>query len=320
MITFLSSPKPFVGNADRIQRNAVRTWKLAHPDVEVMLYGRSDGTERACAELGVTYVPDVECAPSGIPLFNSIAAHARDNAKYDIQCYLNCDILLTNDIVDAVKAVTLDRFLVTGQRIDLKEGIDIDVTAANWRSRLLEILKNSQMILPPPGAMDYFIFKRGMWQSLPPLVIGRGGYDTSLVLYCLRNEIPLINATLSIFALHQFHDYGHHKQGKVGVMLGDDAQNNRILHGNLHSCPNTLDAQWLIIEGRLVPNTLQRCALRQMENFARYNLGLEKSSLFFRLLWRLGVWTGAVKPRPFSVDDMIDVLNRRSVVGPGTLQ
>lgn len=304
MITFLSSPKPFVGHAGVIQRNAIRSWKRVHPDAEVILYGRSEGTEQVCDELGGRYVPDVDCTSSGIPFFNSIAAHARDNAAYDVQCYLNCDILLTRDILDAVQAVTLDPFLVTGQRIDLKEGIHVDVTAENWKDRLREIIQKEEFILPPPSAMDYFIFKRGMWQSLLPLVIGRGGYDSALVLYCLRNKIPFVNATLAVVALHQFHNYGHHKGGKEAVMLGDEAQANFRLHRNLHSRPNSLDAQWLIVDGRLVPNTLQKCTLRQMENFARFSLGLEKSSLFFRFLWRGAVALGLVKPHPFGIGEI----------------
>ena len=306
MLTFLSSPKPFVGNADAIQRNAILSWKAVHPDVEVIIYGDGESVAEVCHEMGLRHIPDTPCAPSGIPYFNGIVEHAYKNAKYDIQCYLNCDILLTSDIIDAVKNISFDQFLITGQRIDLREDVEIDVTKDNWPNKLIDIIETGRAELHSPTGMDYFIFKRGMWQSLLPLVIGRGGYDDSLVLDCLRKKIPLINGTLSIIAIHQFHDYGHHKGGIETTMLGEDAQNNLLLHKNIHSRPSSADAPWLIVNGNLATNSIQRGMLRKIEHFVRFRLGFEKISLSFRILWRIAVAVGITKPKMITIDDIIE--------------
>lgn len=307
MLTFLSSPKPFVGNAGTIQRNAIRSWKAVHPDAEVIIYGNGEGVAQVCHEMGVCHVSDIPCSPSGVPYFNGIIEHARINAKYDIQCYLNCDIIIASNIIDAVKNISFDQYLVIGQRIDIREGIQIDITKDKWQNELLEIIKTGRADLHPPSGIDYFIFRRGMWQSLLPLVIGRGGYDHALVLYCLRNKIPFINATLSIIAFHQFHDYGHQKGGKKTVFFGEDARNNCKLHRNHHSGPSSADAPWLIVNGHLIKNSIQRSTLRKIEFFVRFNLGLEKISLSVRILWRIAASVGIAKHKQISLNDIAEL-------------
>ena len=43
MFTLFTTPKPFQGHIGVIQRNALRSWKRLHPDVEVMLFGDDEG-------------------------------------------------------------------------------------------------------------------------------------------------------------------------------------------------------------------------------------------------------------------------------------
>jgi len=246
MITFLASPKPFTGHVGKIQRNAIRSWLAVHPEVEVLIYGDGEGVPEACGGMGVHHVSDISCSPSGIPFFNGIVEHARIHARHDVQCYLNCDILITEEIIKAIKLITFSRYLVVGQRIDLDEGVEIGASSEHWKEDVLRFVDKGKARLHEPTGMDYFIFPRGMWRGLPPLVIGRGGYDGALVTFCMRNKIPLINATLAIPVLHQFHDYRHMHGGEKSVFEGIDAQNNLLLHNIKHSIPNSADAQWLI--------------------------------------------------------------------------
>jgi hypothetical protein len=46
MLTIFSTPKPFHGHSGIIQRNALKSWTLLHPDVEVILFGIEDGPPR----------------------------------------------------------------------------------------------------------------------------------------------------------------------------------------------------------------------------------------------------------------------------------
>jgi hypothetical protein len=39
MLTLFTTAKPFEGHSGVIQRNALKSWKLLHPDIEIILFG-----------------------------------------------------------------------------------------------------------------------------------------------------------------------------------------------------------------------------------------------------------------------------------------
>jgi hypothetical protein len=60
MLTLFTTAKPFEGHSGVIQRNALKSWKLLHPDIEIILFGDdADGAEIA-NELGSRHEPFVE--------------------------------------------------------------------------------------------------------------------------------------------------------------------------------------------------------------------------------------------------------------------
>jgi hypothetical protein len=305
VITFLSSPKAFAGISYHSQLNAIQSWRQVHPDAEVVLYGDSPGCREVCAALGLAHVNAIECSPSGVPYFGAIADHARQHARYDIQVYLNCDILLSDRILDAVREVAFPKFLMVGQRIDLREGADVYFQPDGWAGYLEALSEESGARLHPPSGMDYFIFTRGLWKGLEPLVIGRAGYDSALLAFCLRRDIPVIDGTYVIPALHPYHDYGHVKGKEAEVMAGVDARQNRRLHGVVHSDPNIADATWRIIDGRLVRNRSRGDYLRQVETFLRYRMKLVGPSYGIRALWRVLTGLKIYKPRQVELSDVL---------------
>ncbi|HAF96487.1 MAG: hypothetical protein A2X34_09370 [Elusimicrobia bacterium GWC2_51_8] len=308
MITFLSSPKAFSEHTGKIQRNAIRSWLAVHPDTEVIIYGNSEGTADVCREMGVHHVPDISYSPSGVPYFNSIVEHARIYARHNVQCYLNCDILMTEAILKAIKPLEFPRYLIIGQRIDLSEGVDLDVTAGNWKEELRRLVEQGKANMHAPSGMDYFIFPRGVWEGLPPLVIGRGGYDSALPAFCFRNKIPLINGTLAIIAIHQFHDYGHLLGGVKEVLYCTDAQNNRRLHNVYYSVSNSVDAQWLLVNGASILNSIQKDRLRRIELKLRFDMEYEFLSKVVRLIWRIAKATKIIRPKWFTIKDILNLL------------
>ena len=124
MLTFLSSPKPFIGNDKENQYRAIQSWLMAAEDAEVILYGDSIGIEESGKKLNVKIVKNIQSSPTGVPYFGAIAEHAATHGRYDIQIYLNCDILLDRDILTAIKNINFAEFLIIGQRIDLREKVD----------------------------------------------------------------------------------------------------------------------------------------------------------------------------------------------------
>ena len=305
MITFLSSPKAFSGPADIIQRNAILSWKKTHPRAEVIIYGDSVGTANVCHELEVQHVPDIQCSPSGVPYFNGIVEHARLHARYDIQVYLNSDILMSPMVISLPGQIGFSSFLIVGQRLDLSEGICVDMAEAGWQNELAQLAQTNGVELHGPSGTDYFIFTRGLWKGLSPLVIGRAGYDGALLAYCLRKNVPIIDATYSLPALHQFHGYGHVVGAVKEVFLGEDATNNKTLHGIKHSAPLISDSTWRLNEGRLLADPARGDYVRRLELYVRFNKRWETSALLIRGIWRFFDFLGLIRSRAGSLHEIL---------------
>ena len=285
MITFLASPKPFHGIAKEQQYRAIRSWQATGKDAEVILYGDSAGIDDAGGDLGVRIVRQIDCASSGIPHFGAIAEHAAAHARHDLQVYLNCDILLSTSIV-AIRHIPFDRFLAIGQRIDLAEGVLLAADGADAVRHLRELAAAGRAALHPPGGIDYFAFRRGTWERLPPIVIGRGAYDHALMAHCMRRRIPIVDATLSVLAIHQFHNYAHQPGGKAVVFQGHDAQQNSRHAGGRHSTPTIADADYALRRCELAPCAARGDRLRRAEMKLRFEVGAEQLGLLLRPLWR----------------------------------
>jgi hypothetical protein len=293
MITFLASPKAFEGIAKVHQYRAIQSWLAAGDDVEVILYGDAAGIDVAGAELGVRVVKRVDCASSGIPYFGAIAGHAAEHARHDLQIYLNCDILLAGPQL-AMQQIVLERFLMIGQRIDLAEDVFVDLRRDDWLSELGRLSDEGNATLHSPSGIDYFGFRRGLWEGLPPVVIGRGGYDNAIMAHCMWNRIAIVDATYAVAALHQFHDYGHMSGGVTAVMRGADALANIGHAGGAHSALLVSDARYALKDACLTRRPCRGDRLRAVELKLRYEHGLTRTALALRLLWRALASVGAV--------------------------
>lgn len=303
MISFLTSAKPFTGPYRDLQIRAIKSWLSTAPNVEVTLYGHSEGAAEVCRKLGIGYVPDVQTSPHGIPLFNSIAKHAKDNATHDMQVYVNCDILLTSSLVKAVRAISFEHFLLVGQRVDLSDSVSVDVHQPYWLQELHDVADNGMASLHPPSGKDYFVFPRGLWDSLPPLVIGRAGYDDALLAFCLRSDIPIIDGTFDVVALHQFHDNNR----RNAVWKGPDVRFNERMHpGITHSAPAVSDAQWTLRRARLEQTLMRGDRIRQLELYLRFVKEWEIPGYTLRAIWRLLKSTQIIRPQVVDISEVLD--------------
>src|SRR5579859_392882 len=105
MLTFFTTAKPFKAQSGIIQRNALRSWKLLSPQVEVILFGNEDGAAQVCEEVGLRHIPHVEMNEVGLKRVDYYFDRAQEVAQHDVLCYVNCDILLTPDFLVAVERV-----------------------------------------------------------------------------------------------------------------------------------------------------------------------------------------------------------------------
>ena len=195
MVSFLTTCKAFAGPTGRAQVRAIENWLTVCPGAEVLIFGRSEGLEESVGGLQGVRVCDVRTSDSGAPFFDALAEQARLDARHDIQVYANADILFPPDFGRFLKGVPEGPLLIVGQRVDLSEQAHFD--GGDYYASLERVLAGREAEVHRPSGMDYFIFRRGLWRGLKPLVAGRGGYDNALVAYGLRAGIPVIDASFA---------------------------------------------------------------------------------------------------------------------------
>jgi hypothetical protein len=231
VLTIFTVPKPFEGHIGVIQRNAVRSWRALRPACQVILCGDERGTKEAAASLGADCIPDIERNSFGTPLLSSVFAAVESRAEHPLLCYVNTDILLLSDFVDAARKVAAAkrRFLMVGQRWDLDVAEPLDFEGG-WEARLRGLVESAGTLHPPSGS-DYFVFPRGALGPLPPFAVGRPGWDNWMIYRARSLKWPVVDATEVARIVHQNHAYGHVKQGTGDAWEGPEADRNLELIG-----------------------------------------------------------------------------------------
>lgn len=276
MLTLFSTPKPWTGHIGVIQRNAVASWTRLNPAPEIILLGRDEGTAEAARELGVRHLPDVETNEHGTPLVSDLFVRAERAARHDLLCYVNADIILLPGLLEAVAAVAgrMRAFLLSGRRwnLDVTEPLAF---AAGWEGELREGLTTAGTLFIP-DAIDYFVFRRGLYPSMPPFAVGRTIWDNWLLFEARRRGAAVVDATEVVTVVHQNHDYAHHEGGKSGVWNGPEAGRNVALAGGRARCFTLADAT----------HVLTRRGLRRPLDLRRLGRGLHTLDIL-RPGWRL---------------------------------
>jgi hypothetical protein len=232
MFTIFSTPKPFVGHIDVIQRNAIRSWQCLHPDIEIILVGDDAGAAETCKEFGIRHIKDVARNRYGTKYLASIYDQVQERASHEILCHVNCDIILMSDFVRAAKQVAarMDRFLMAGRRWDVDIRNSLDFATADWECAVRELARKTNRPRPAQW-IDYFLFRKNLYyQKIPEFVIGRPGWDNWLLWYPLSLQVPVVDASREVVAVHQNHDYSYHPGGEEGVWHGEEARQNYQLN------------------------------------------------------------------------------------------
>jgi hypothetical protein len=228
MLTVFSTAKPFQGQSAITQRNALRSWALIHPDVEVILFGDDEGAAETCRDLAIRHEPDILRNKNGTKYLNYIFDRASELSRHKILCYANCDIMLTSDFQRAMEVTTKthSEFLMIGRRWDTKILENWDFGKTDWEQQLrsLALLKGQQN---GPSWVDYFCFSRDLYyQKMPPFLIGRNGWDPWLIWFAHQRKVPLIDASSVVVAVHQHHDYVYLRQGVAALHANAEADYN----------------------------------------------------------------------------------------------
>lgn len=203
MVTIFSTPKPWQGHIEIIQRNALVNWK--HFGYEMVLFGNEPGTAEAAREFGCIHIPSVERSAMGTPLIGPIFKRIQNIASHRMLMYVNTDILFLSGLPETMKYLSnQDKALGIGTRFNIHVTDEVDFGDVD------ELAAMCVQSTPHAGTgVDYFIYYKGMFLDMPDFILGRGYWDTWLPAKTLRNRHRVIDTTNVIFAAHQNHDYSH---------------------------------------------------------------------------------------------------------------
>lgn len=254
-LTIFAAPKPSRGLIGTIQDNALASWSRLRPRPQIVLIGDEEGIADAAERFDAVHIPSVERNALGTPLLNSIFARAEGVAEADMLCFINADILLFEDFTTALALTRrLGRFLLAGRgsRLEVHETIDPAPAALArvWtQGRLTSDLRST-------ASAEYFVFPKGLFRAIPRFALGRPGYDLWLLWRARTMQVPVVDATPSVVAVHQEHDYAHVPGGGDARHHGPEATSNRELRGGRFNLDSLRDARYVLRDGRLRRNPL----------------------------------------------------------------
>lgn len=252
MITIFSVPKAFTGHNAIIQDNALESWARLGAGTEVYLIGDDLGTKEAAERHGLKYLGPIERTSNGTPIVKNAFEKAEAAAKHDLLCFVNADIILMNDFLEAIQRVSQQYtdFLLVSRRWDLeiREALDF---GPNWQSSLKTKARQTGIVHQFHGA-DFFAYRSGMFANMPPFAIGRTIWDNWLMYAARSKGAALVDATPDVMAVHQSHDYAHVLGGKQGAWKGKEAQDNFRMSGGYDHIYTTYDANFMLSGGALI--------------------------------------------------------------------
>jgi hypothetical protein len=224
VLTIFTIPKAFDGETGRRQLRAISSWLTLY--CPIVLVGGEEGVAETADELGIQHAPSVPTGDRGTPRLDSAFAVVDQLTPSGARCFINSDVVLTPDLPEAFEAVRgLSQFLLVGQTRDL------DVREAEHEDPIL--LRQRALCdghLRGPAAIDWFVFPAGLFDPLPPFLVGRAGFDNWMI-WKARQLGPVIDATDAVVAIHQPHDYAHLPGGKDEAYHGEEAKRNVELGG-----------------------------------------------------------------------------------------
>jgi len=231
LLTFFTIPKPFKGYIDVIQRNAIASWKKIDPSVEIILFGIEDGVAQIAKEFNIKHVPDIESNEYGTPYVSDLFEKVQKIAQYDLICFVNCDILLFSNLLDAINRMnrTGKGFFFMGKKKNIDYNNNINIQSNNEKEVMDYIKEFGSFPVGAGTGMDYLVFNKGLIKKMPKFLIGRPVWDNWVMWFAANSKYPFVDCTDIVTALHQNHTYHHVPNGRNGSWEGPEADYNRSL-------------------------------------------------------------------------------------------
>ena len=268
MLTVFTVPKGASPHIAVIQANAVSSWRRL--GAGVVLYGDEDGVADLAAATGATHVPEIARNELGTPLLDGIFSDVHRRSDAPVLCFANTDIILPNAFHDAIERISARRhpFLMIGESWDTDVQAPLDFEA-EWEPELLGRRGRRR----GAGAIDYFAFTHGLLRDVPPFAVGRVAFDNWLVWRARDLGALVVDASPSVRAIHQRHDYSHVAGGFTATRYHSaEGQRNLALAGGKSFLYTRFDATHLLGRRGLRPNLGRTFRAKERSRKAAYRL------------------------------------------------
>jgi hypothetical protein len=281
VLTLFACPKPFVDPHIRtIQRNAILSWTLLNPRPEIILLGNEVGTSEICRELGLVHLQGLKTNRYGTPLVNDLFLAAAMTSANDFLCYVNADIILGSDFTHAFELVRgwPKPFLLSGGRWEMDVREEIRFSDPNWIG-IFDVARSAKPF--KFFGNDYFLYRRGLFEKMPPLALGRGWFDGWLFANARACGASVIDASLCVTAIHQSHDYAH-------ARVADDAALWRTEEAKMNYRLAGVRRHWFLLEATHAyrrgkfRRIVGRKFAAQLRDFVAYRMGPLRQNLGLR--------------------------------------
>lgn len=291
MLTMLTTAKAFRGIFEIIQSNALTSWTQLDPRPEVIVFGDDPGVAAICQRLGLTHVPEVATTDQGTPLISDMFLRGQQLASHPVVCWANADIIFGPSLLVAARAVAAssDPIYLVGRRVDLDIEKALAFEPGWWPA--LESRAKTDGEQKPANWIDYFMFSRGLFDDLPPFAIGRPGYDPWLIWRAAALGARVVDATSTVLAIHQRHDYSH-AGGRRAAFTGAEAAANAAIVDNWRHYHSISFARWVLrADGALTPASSLAHRLARPRSYLAHALRFTRPARR-RLLGERATWRG----------------------------
>lgn len=279
-VTIFAIPKAFIGDSDRIQRNAIGSWKQLSPAVDVLLFGDEEGIGEFAHEIDAAHESHLERNSHGTPLVNSAFAVAHELSSSPVLVYCNSDIILGPDFVQAIERLSngaqFKTWLAIAERVDVEIDREIDFQNQQQLDWLHQhCASNGKQT--SRACKEFFAFSRNLYRDVPPFAIGRGNWDNWMVASVKADGIPVIDLSESVSVIHQAHDYSHMNASRMECYVnGTEARENQRLAGGRNLISGSTCTYRLRENGVEPIGTVEACIdlFRDVPKFANLSIQL----------------------------------------------
>jgi len=232
LLTLFTVLKPFAGEAEAHQRNAIASWKALAPEVEVILVSDSSIPADIRAELSCHRATKTN--RYGTPLLDEVFRLAANEGRGAIRAFVNADIILDKRFVLAAEQLMnsgLNSWLAIGQRTEIEVPDSVDHGNDAWIADCFRRL-DSDGTHASMVCKDFFIFPADLFREIPAFAIGRGNWDNWMVWQSKASQIPVVDISSVAPVIHQKHGYSHVSGGRLSAYVsGPEARENQRLAG-----------------------------------------------------------------------------------------